>query len=263
MKKIIPIGFGLLIIIWLSILTFVFVSHKNQVTNQIAILEKSEADNSNTEIIKLKAQIQQIVDYNDDFLSTIIWSLSFSSTFLLVFLGLIGYFTNRRYEQDKESLENKLYTASKEIEANTQTQITIFKGETQSEILELADKLKTEIKTIADKSATDISSPIKNQLTQMHQEFLMLKVEFLLNKANESERNKIYGNALANHFEIARIGVKIGHNFRVSNALEEIVRLLNLPSSFRNADEVREVTEFLQKLPAEYETLVSRVKAKL
>ena len=263
MKKLIPIGFGVLIILWLSILTFVFVSHKNQISNQIDILRKSEVDNPDAEMIKLKAQVQQIVDYNDDFLSTILWSLGFSSTFLLVFLGLIGYLTNHRYEQDKESLENRIQSFSKDIESSTQAELSEFKVETQKLVLEKSDKLKTELKKISNESAQSISSPLESQIKELNRDLLLLEREFLKIEAKHYEETGMYGNALNNHFEIAEIGFKVKYQWIVSQALEEIIRLLDIPSTFRNAEDVRKVTIFLQKLPPEYEALVNRITSKM
>ena len=58
----------------------------------------------------LRQEIRLLQQYNDRITTSYEWSLGFVALFLVSFLGLTAYLTVRRYDQDKDHLENLLKT---------------------------------------------------------------------------------------------------------------------------------------------------------
>jgi hypothetical protein len=56
----------------------------------------------------LKEQNELLQRHNSELLQVITWSLTFAAVFLIGVLGLIGFFTTRRYDQEKEALRSHL-----------------------------------------------------------------------------------------------------------------------------------------------------------
>jgi ubiquinone/menaquinone biosynthesis C-methylase UbiE len=91
---------------------------------------------------------------------------------------------------------------------------------------------------------------------------LQLQRKLLNAEAENYEEKKDYGNALSRQFDVAKIGLQINWEWVISDALKDIERILGKGGKF-DPDEIREVTQFLKKLPPEYEPLVKGVQSKL
>lgn len=255
-------------IIWLIILTFSFVTYVRHTNSQIGIIigENKVNLSSNTEILIINARLQQIIEYNGDLLATVYWSLGFASTFLLAFLGLVGYLTNRRYEQDKESLSailtSQLSNIKTEFEGKTQSLSAELQTQQTSNKEDLNKFLDENIKTAQSTIITKIETQFNSQLSSLRSDSLRLKYDILEIEAKDHEARKVYINAFRAYFDMAKVSREIGWDWMTSGALESIMRIIDLGCKL-SASDINHITVFLNNLPSNFELLIKKLKGKL
>jgi hypothetical protein len=218
--------------------------------------------NESERVLLLEQQNRLLSEHNDKMLLVTQWSLTFAATFLLVFLGLVGYLTNRRYEQDKETLQTML--GAKILEAQIQLDSTInrLKDDLQTAQNQSSKELKESLKDLATSTSKSLLSSLESRVKDLANDLLMFKYDVLLAQAEQFEEKKDYTMALDRHFDIAKIAVKLNWEWMISNALKNIERFLALGGRF-NPDEILELNRLLRNLSGEYEPLVKGVQARL
>jgi hypothetical protein len=249
----------------------IFAQSKNASANrstdnsrELTNTDTSLSNNSSETVRLLKQQNQMLSEYNDKLLATVEWSLLFAAAFLLAFLGLVGYLTNRRSEQDKEALKSILEARVAETQSHLDVQIETVKGQLQKEQIASFGHLTESLEQLSTSAAQASVSPLQRHINTIGRDLLILKRDVLRAQATQHERDNVLGNALTCYSEIARIGEELGAgwNWLVSDALKEMERLLVQGGSF-HPDDTRKLSQFLRGLPPEYEPLVKGVLSRL
>jgi len=200
---------------------------------------------SKTEIEMLKQRNQDLLDFQEKLSATIYWSLGFSATFLILFLGINIYFLRNRYNEDKERF-------LKHIEDT----LSVKAGELDKKIVEIVGK------TIDSKL-----SSVKNSIESLKEQLSMIEIKTNDNKIEILEINKSHKDTiLYYYFEQAKTCKSTGdffsYGWKISNCMDAMKKLLDDGAKF-DAAEVTEVTKFLDSLPSQFSDTVFSFREKL
>lgn len=219
---------------------------------------KTDQNDSNNNLSKqitlLDTQNTLLKEHNKDLLHTIQWALIFASAFLILFLGMVGYLSHRRYEQYKEilqkSLEGEVTKTRMGLETDFQQKMTTI------------DPL---IKKIAQSVTNATIIPINDTISTLNYSIKILQIEVLTHEVDKWKREEVQGNVLISWFRIAKVSASITHKnlgYRTTEALDNINKLLNQGGKFHDAY-FADVVAFLNTLPSEYEPLATSIRNKL
>lgn len=209
------------------------------------------------------AEANRILEqHNRDLLATVQWAIGFAAAVVVAFLGLVGFVTNRRLDQEKQLLVSSMQQHAAEISERLSAEQSAWREATSRDILEreqgLTERLEKATKAVAEKAVASLRSKISS----VEYETSVVQRELAQRQAAEWEAKGVLANAVTSQFEIAKIGKRTAEQWIVSESLHEIKRLLDKGAKF-DPEEVREVTGFVDSLSSDYATLVSGIKAKL
>lgn len=201
----------------------------------------------------LRERNRLLEEHNNQLLQVTLWAIGFAAVFLLAVLGLIGFFTERRYQRDRNSLEQAL-----------DARVTKATADLMTKLAEGVNQLKAAMGTRAEEAITAKLNPITKQLSNLSNSVAGLEVQLTEMEAKDWERKGVLANALTSYLGCAKLARKVPDydDWKVSECLEKISQLLEKGGRF-DATEVTEVTAFLKSLPPSYEPLVKKIQRKL
>jgi len=198
------------------------------------LLQKN-LDAANTQIEVLKAQVEVMKSYQDNFLTTVYWSLA---TVLGIVVLLIGYnwFTNfKSQEKELQSLKNHI-----EQELNVK---------------------KSDLDVSVNKK---ISSTIAQENNKLKRDLLNLKHKILLIEFNNYKNKQIYANCIRVIREIIVINKELSSEYRIREGLDNLVEIMELTFKegkkyVMSSDTVSILQEILLMVGDQYNPIKNRV----
>ena len=191
--------------------------------------------------------------HNSELLQVVLWSIGFAAVFLVALFGLIGFFNERRYQRDRNALEQALDARIAKASADLEAKQT-----------EWTDRLKAMLSSTADERFKAGLAPITAKLQSQADRVGSLEIQFIDFDTKNWEIKGALSNALTGYWrcaELARLVPGYG-DWKVSTCLEKIAELLDKGGRF-DATEVTGVTGFLNSLPSQYEPLRNKIQKKL
>ena len=181
----------------------------------------------------LEAQFNLVREYNDDFLSVIIWSLSSIGTMMVVLIGLNWFQSNRALKKEFEALQRDLAQTMGASQTNLEAKI-------HSKLREL----EKSVNKVATSAAREQMMSIKPRILELE------------SKAHEEEYERwmakaIFPNALRAASELLECSIEINWDWQISDALEKVHSALD---GARKSNEQLEIQAL-----AELESVVERV----
>ncbi|MDC5235405.1 hypothetical protein OHX09_12430 [Acinetobacter baumannii] len=163
-----------------------------------ALLQKN-LEAANTQIEVLKGQVEVMKSYQDNFLTTVYWSLG---AVLGIVVLLIGYnwFTNFK-SQEKEIVALK----------------SLIQNELNQKKMMLTEDMDKKIGETLSKQNNKIWSEIHN-----------LKYENILKEFRYKKSSKIYATCIRNVNELMTVNKQISSNYRTQQILDLLVEVLEL-----------------------------------
>jgi len=233
--------------------------------------------NLTEQITLLEAQNRLLKEHYQSLMSVIQWALSFAAIFLLAILGLIGYFSYRRYENDKETLQNMIKNETLRLRADLSAGRTDWEraaasartnwertaADTQSKKLA---SIESSIAGRIKEATAQATTPIMGRMQSLQFDLERLTIDVLGQEAEKWEREGVAENAIRQHIKIAQKAHETGRGsyaWKVTDALQDIVRLRSkFPSGTLALNLEADEIAFLQSLPAHFGPLVQKILGK-
>ena len=157
----------------------------------------------------LEIQNRLLEEHNQRLLTTVHWALGFSAVFLLAVLGMTGYFTYRRYDQDKESL--KTFLVGEVTKARTELEGRLYEWENK-----LTEKNREEFQSltqsqdrIAMLAVNAAVEPLKSKIETLKRDFSSANIEILELRAWEFVRKRNSNGAILSFYRAAKKGFEL------------------------------------------------------
>jgi len=221
--------------------------------------EKNSPKQDDPEIATLRAQLQIIRDYNDDFLSTVHWSLATVFTVVALLIGFSWYANFRLSARERAALKQELQGSLREEIANLQQQLqtdvesrfTSFKAE--------AEKLHGTITKSATSAGEAAAQKLKEPIASLRQDVYSLKIDVLEMEAEKWEAQKVLSNAFDRYIEIIPLAKRTGGGYILTSALDNINRLLKNGVEV-DAESARNLLRVLESLPEEFSVVSDGIR---
>lgn len=227
-------------------------------------VEAEEAPPSAPVGIDLLEQRNTLLEaHNKALMQVLYWSLAFAAVFLLTFLGLVGYLTVRRYDQDKESLRSLIESGLSASEAHLDGKLAEWSRSFEVRIADEQKELRASLSKLAGQAAEESVRAISWRLESVTRDIASVEGALLRREAERWEEKGIAANALRTWFEYAQHMHRVpGKEWRVSQALEKLDSLLAEGARF-DVISIPDVTRFLKSLPEDLEPFVVRIRTRL
>ena len=207
----------------------------------------------------LKEQNELLQRHNNELLQVITWSLTFAAVFLIGVLGLIGFFTTRRYDQEKEALRSHLdgqvATTMAQVEGRLNEKAETFRTAQEASAKELREALRGE----AENAASRAVNPLLVRAETAERRVAYLEIDFAREQAKMWDDSKVPTNALRGWAKVVRLANGVDLNYVIAEGLDEIQRLLTAGTSV-DAQDATKLHSILGTLPDEYQPVVIKIK---
>ncbi|MDS1780660.1 hypothetical protein [Vibrio vulnificus] len=213
-----------------------------QSNNEAIILELREAN------LRLEEQNKMLKSSSSELKNSYYAALSFSATFLVLFLGINVYFFRSRYSEDKNYLQQHL-------DVNVDSKMNLVNDAFKA----LEGQLESAIKEHVDVAVAKHTAPLKSQVSSLQSSNRYNSVEIkLLNIKLE----KIPSNKIRLLLSVAKDYKLLNWDYQLSETLVEIKDLLKEGATFDSSD-LPDIERFLNSLSSEYTTTISQIRTQL
>lgn len=241
-------------------------------------------------IIKLEEQNKILKSSSSDLRNSYYWALGFSATFLLVFLGINLYSTNRRFDDEKNNFEtmlnnkiaNEILTINKIIEEYHFQNIGIIKNKIHEieskndefnkliteKLSEFNDLNKAKYKELNKKILVNNES-IKTETDKLKEytdnNIRSAKIDIEFNNLKISEIENVERNTITQAIKLSKL-CNEDNKLNASNNKDWLItKCLDIIDKITKKDvnlshyEVRNITEHLNDLNSSHELFVNRI----
>jgi hypothetical protein len=222
---------------------------------------QEQQDTSQTEL--LKQQNTLLERYNSELLQVVIWSLTFAAVFLIGLIGLISYFTTRRYDQENEALQSNLQGHIATAVAQLERRLDEKMGELQSGQETALSEIRKTVSADAEKAARKLVNPIDGRLKSAERDIQQLELLSALDEAKMWDERKVPANSLRSWMEFAAKSKAMEIDWRLTDGLENILRVLKAGGTNADGEQITDLHSFVSSLPSKFEPLVTKIKALL
>jgi hypothetical protein len=236
-------------------------SPNNRPSIQIVNEEHRPIANLRVQIAQREAQKLPLEEQNRDLLNTIRRAIGLAPLFLVAVIGLIIYFTHRRYEQDKLLLICVIKSEIAKIKSEIESRYSDLEP---PDGLQLKNKsLERSIRNIVKSITSEAIKPIDERTKILMGSRLMLQMDISTLQAQQHMDKGQLTNAIRCWFDVAQKAWAVEWNWRVTIALDRINYLLNKGAKITLASSKTELNAFLQSLPPQFEPLVKAIQSKI
>ena len=236
-------------------------SSNSRASIQIVDEEHRSIANLRVQIARQETLQRPLKEQNQELLNTVRRAIGLAPLFLVAVIGLIIYFTHRRYEKDKLLLmciiKSEIAKMKSEIESR-------YSGLESSDGLQLKSKsLEKTIRNIAESITSEAIKPIDERTKLLMGSRLMLQMDISTLQAEQHMDKGQLTNAIRCWIDVAQKAWAVEWNWRVAHALDRINYLLNKGAKITLASSKTELNAFLQSLPPQFEPLVKAIQSKI
>ena len=223
----------------------------------------AQTDSANTpaaELAVLKAQIETMREYQDQFLSMAQWSLG--TVFgLALALAAFSWYTNKTsYERDRDALRQEIKALNDEARAAVLEEIRKASRDLESGL----ENRQSTIQKAIEKTLDGKTEKLATRISKLNEEVLELKSKSVEREAQESERLGNYRWAIYKYCEFLDLCVKRQtDHYEAGDTLDAIRKILEKPDIRLDADTVTEAVEALKRLPSRYHTAAEGLTERL
>ncbi|EOZ5531396.1 hypothetical protein ACQSNA_003356, partial [Vibrio metschnikovii] len=175
-------------------------------------------------------------------------ALSFSATFLVLFLGINVYFFRSRYSEDKNYLQQHL-------DVNVDSKMNLVNDAFKA----LEGQLESAIKEHAAVAVAKHIAPLKIEVSLLQSSIRRKSVEIKLLKI---KLEKTPSNKITLLLSVAKDYKSLNWVYQLSETLVEIRDLLKEGATFDSSD-LPDLEGFLNSLSSEYSTTISQIRTHL
>jgi len=219
-------------------------------------------------IANLRVQIAQqetfqrpLKEQNQDLLNTVRRAIGLAPLFLVAVIGLIIYFTHRRYEKDKLLLMCIIKSEIAKIKSEIESRYSDL--ESSDGLQPKTKSLEQSIRNIAESITSEAIKPIDERTKILMGSRLMLQMDISALQAQQHMDKGQLTNAIRCWIDVAQKAWAVEWNWRVAHALDRINYLLNKGAKITLASSKTELNAFLQSLPPQFKPLVKAIQSKI
>ena len=234
-----------------------------EVPEQIIDEEHQSIADLREQIALLESKNRLLEEKNRNFLNQMHRALSLAPMFVIAVIGLIFYFTHRRYEKDKFLLMCIIKSEIAKLRAEIESRYPDLEMKSKVGLQGKNKSLEQSIRNIADSIISDAIKPIDERTKSLMGSRILLEIEL---SALQAERQMDKGqltSAIRCWFDVAQKAWSINWKWRVTIALDRINYLLNKGAKITLTSTKTELGSFLQSLPPHFEPLVKAIQAKI
>jgi len=225
--------------------------------------EHQSMTNPREQIARQETQNRLLKEQNQDLLKTVRRAIGFAPLFIIAVIGLICYFTHRRYEHDKIMLICVIKSEVAKATAEFENLYSDLEKKSMDDLQEKTKSLEQSLRSIVESITSDAIKPIDERTKLLMGSRLMLQMEI---SALQAERQMDKGqltSAIRCWFDVAQKAWAIKWNWRAALALDRINYLLNRGAKITLPSSKTELNAFLQSLPTHFEPLVKAIQSKI
>jgi len=238
-------------------------SPNRQARRQITDEEYQPTNNLREQLVRHETQNLPLKEKNRDILNTVRRAIRFVPLFIVAVIGLICYFTHRRYEHDKMVLICVIKSEIAKVRAGLEHRYSDFEKKSADNLQEKTKSLEQSLKSIAESISSDAVRPIDERTKLLAGNRLMLQMDISTLQAEQLMDKGQLTNAIRCWFDVAQKAWSIKWNWRVAFALDRINYLLNKGTRITLTSSKTELNAFLQSLPPQFEPLVKAIQSKI
>jgi hypothetical protein len=212
------------------------------------------------EVAVLRAQLETIEAYQDQFLSVVLWSLG---AVIAMSLGLAAFnwFANKvSYERDIQAIKQE-----------NQAVISVLEAQLKSEIGQESQKIVSEIgareESIKSAIIKELSKKIDTQASTISKQakaILDLQFDSVERDAEDSVAKKSYEWAIYRYCDLLNISVKNESlSYEAGDILDKISEILDKPGVSLSSDNVTKAIETFNNLPPSHHTAAQNLIPKI
>jgi hypothetical protein len=236
-------------------------SPNRRASMQIVDEEYRPIANLRVQIARQETLQRPLKEQNQDLLNTVRRAIGLAPVFLVAVIGLIIYFTHRRYEKDKLLLMCIIKSEIAKIKSEIESQYSDLES---SDGLQLKTKsLEQSIRNIAESITSEAIKPIDERIKSLMESRILLQIELSALQAGRQMDKGQLTSAIRCWFDVAQKAWSINWKWRVTIALDRINYLLNKGAKITLTSTKTELGSFLQSLPPHFEPLVKAIQSKI
>jgi hypothetical protein len=232
-------------------------------SDSLTLLIDSPNGEVSKQITSPETQNRLSKEQNQDFINTLHRTIGFIPLFIIAVLGLISYFTHRRYEQDKMLLICVIKSEIAKVRAGCEQRYSDFEKKTKDDLQEKTKSLEQSLRSIAESISSDAVKPIDERTKILMGSRIILQMEFSALEAEQQMNKGQLTNAIRCWFDVAQKAWAINWKWRVAYALDKINYLLEKGAKITLQSSKTEWAAFLQSLPSQFEPLVKAIQSKI
>ncbi|MDZ7662273.1 hypothetical protein [Thiohalophilus sp.] len=207
------------------------------------------------QIDKLESQFAVIRDYNDDFLSIVIWALSALGALTVVLIGF-------NWVQSSRVLKNEIKSIKNDLEGSIR--------DSSRELSERIDEKLAEVDKNLRKVAGEVSeekiSKVRGRIRRLSADVLDLQYESLSADVKRWQKRPVPINAVSVSGNLIDCAISIGYDWKISgaiNILNESLDLLKESGDQIGVQELNELEAKVEKIPDSHKTAKAAILKRL
>lgn len=200
------------------------------------------------EVVALRAQVETMKDYQEQFVEVVLWSLGGVVALVLALLAFSFFSSKTNYDRDRRFLEQERKNIEEEIQAKMRHEFVELSEKISLLVSEREDLIKGKIEGSVLSRIGNISS----RLDDLKDDVLDLRYDALKREAEEGERSNQIGWAIYKYRQMLEISITRGFDFQFSDLLDSIKKCLSSSSLKVDSDELSELSSVLKRLPPKY-----------
>jgi hypothetical protein len=236
-------------------------SPNRRASMQIVDEEYRPIANLRVQIARQETLQRPLKEQNQDLLNTVRRAIGLAPVFLVAVIGLIIYFTHRRYEKDKLLLMCIIKSEIAKIKSEIESQYSDL--ESSDGLQPKTKSLEQTIRNIAKSITSEAIKPIDERTKLLMGSRLMLQMDISTLQAEQHMDKGQLTNAIRCWIDVAQKAWAVEWNWRVAHALDRINYLLNKGAKITLTSTKTELGSFLQSLPPHFEPLVKAIQSKI
>jgi hypothetical protein len=215
------------------------------------------------QLVRRKIQSNLREEQNQVLLNNLHRAIGFAPLFIITIIGLISYFTHRRYEQDKMLLMCIIKSEIAKVRAEFESRYSDFEKTAANDLLDKTKYLEQSLRSIAEEMSTDAVRPIDDRTKLLMENMTILKMEFSALEAEHLVNKGQLSSAVRCWLDVAQKAWAINWKWRVAYAIDNINHLLDKGAKITLKSSKAELSGFLQSLPPQFEPLVKAIQSKI
>lgn len=226
-------------------------------------LGQSKADPlPSAEVVALKAQIEVMQGYQEQFIEVVLWSLGVVVTMVFGMLAFSWYSNKANYERDRDFLRQERDVLRNELISNVGEELNKISGSLPALISESQAPISQKIEENVSSKISSFVSKIEN----LKYELFELKYKDVERDADQAVKAKSFNWALRKYCEMLDLSAKRDAGYEIPNTIDSIKLVLQQEGLKLYADDVSLLVETLGRLPSKYritsEKLIEMVKSR-